>query len=68
MSNLDNTNISADYDPLDDYLATVRELPNKLGRIASHQRDSAGSLSRAAAALRSIAALNNKDAASDSRN
>ena len=68
MSKLDHTTIRADYDPLDDYLSTVRELPNKLGRIASHQRDSAGSLSRAAAALRSIAALNDKNTPSDSRN
>lgn len=68
MNHHDNVQISADYDPLDDYLATVRELPGKLGRIAAHQRDSAGSLSRAAAALRSIGALNTKDGAADSRN
>lgn len=68
MNHHENIQISADYDPLDDYLATVRELPCKLGRIASHQRDSAGSLSRAAAALRSIGALNNKGGAADSRN
>lgn len=68
MSQLDNTNIRADYDLLDDYRATVRELPSKLERIASHQRDSAGSLSRAAAALRLIAALNAKNPPSDSRN
>lgn len=68
MNHPENPRISADYDPLNDYLATVRELPGKLGRIAAHQRDSAGSLSRAAAALRSIAALNTKNGAADSRN
>lgn len=68
MNHHDNVHISADCDPLDDYLATVRELPGKLGRIAADQRDSAGSLSRAAAALRSIGALNAKNSAADSRN
>lgn len=68
MNHPETTRISADYDPLDDYRATVRELPGKLGRIAAHQRDSAGSLSRAAAALRSIAALNTRNGGADSRN
>lgn len=68
MTHLDSPRIAADGDPLDDYLSTVRELPHKLGRIAAHQRESAGSLSRAAAALRSLAALNGGHGASDSRN
>lgn len=68
MSHREATTIRADYDPLDDYLSVVRELPDKLGRIAAHQRDSADSLSRAAAALRSIGALNQRNASSDSRN
>lgn len=68
MNHRENLQISADYDPLDDYRATVRELPGKLGRIAADQRESAGSLSRAAAALRSIAALNIKGSVADSRN
>lgn len=68
MSHPDNSRSSPDHDPLDSFRAAVRALPDKLGQIAAHQRESAGSLSRAAAALRSIAALNTKCLASDSRN
>lgn len=68
MNHLEDPTLQADYDPLDSYLTVVRELPGKLGQIAAHQRDSAGSLSRAAAALRSIAALSPRNSASDSRN
>lgn len=68
MNHHENIQISADCDPLDDYRAAVRELPGKLGRIAGHQRESADSLSRAAAALRSIGALNARGSATDSRN
>ena len=45
-------------EPLAAYLGSVKLLGEKLGRIASGKKEIAGSLSRAAAALRSIAAIN----------
>lgn len=55
-------------DPLGDYVAGVNKLPGKLARIAANQRSSELSLKRAAAALRSIAALNTRNPFSDFRN
>lgn len=43
-------------DPLHQYATSVGTLHHKLGRIHANQHAVAGSLSRAAAALRSIAA------------
>jgi hypothetical protein len=56
----------ASLDHLDDYVAGVSKLPGKLALIAAHQRGSELSLARAAAALRSMGALNrrNKELAS----
>lgn len=56
----------ASVDHLGDYVAGVSKLPGKLALIAAHQRGSELSLGRAAAALRSMGALNrrNKDSAS----
>lgn len=68
MTQIETLRISAECDPLDDYRTAVSQLPHKLGRIAAHQRDSASNLSRAAAALRSMAALNSSSNGSDSRN
>lgn len=54
------TNTIADdpqHDPLDQYVAAVHGLHSKLARISSNQHESAASLGRAAAALRSLAAL-----------
>lgn len=45
-------------DHLGDYVAGVSKLPGKLAVIAANQRDSELRLGRAAAALRSMAALN----------
>jgi len=56
------------HDPLSDYVSNARKLPHALGLIAENQRHSASSLSRAAAALRSMAALNNKPTDPNSRN
>ncbi|AXS80492.1 hypothetical protein [Dechloromonas sp. HYN0024] len=44
-------------EPLAAYLGSVKLLGEKLGRIASGKKEIAGNLSRAAAALRSIAAI-----------
>jgi len=44
-------------DPLMQYVATVHGLRPKLARINANQQDVAASLSRAAAALRSLADL-----------
>lgn len=45
---------------LGDYLASVNKLPGKLAAIAANQRSSELSLGRAAAALRSMGALNRR--------
>lgn len=45
-------------DLLGDYLIRVGQLPEKIARIADNKRHIAGSLGRAAIALRSMAALN----------
>lgn len=45
-------------DPLKQYVASVHGLHHKLARINANQQDVAASLGRAAAALRSMAALN----------
>lgn len=43
-------------DPMEQYAASVSTLQSKLGRVVSNQQAVADSLSRAAAALRSISA------------
>lgn len=58
----------ASVDHLDDYVAGVSKLPGKLGLIAAHQRGSELSLGRAAAALRSMGALNRRSKDSSSGN
>lgn len=45
-------------DPLKEYVTSVHGLHRKLAQINANQQDVAASLGRAAAALRSIAALN----------
>jgi len=51
-----NPTANQTQDPMDQYAATVGTLHAKLGRVVSNQQEVADSLSRAVAALRSIAA------------
>ncbi len=44
-------------DPLDQYVASIHTMNRHIDRIVAAKNDVAGSLSRAAAALRSIAAV-----------
>jgi hypothetical protein len=57
----------SNIDHLSDYVAGVSKLPGKLAKISANQRSSELSLRRAAAALRSMAALNNPHRVSDFR-
>lgn len=59
---------STDSDHLASYVACVGKLPEKLAIIAANQRNSELSLGRAAAALRSMAALNYPKRHPESRN
>lgn len=58
MTTSANKLVLAARDPLSDYVAGVRKLPEKLAQIAENKRQSAVSLGRTAVLLRSIAALN----------
>ena len=51
-----NTAERPTQDPMEQYAATVGTLHAKLGRVMDNQQEVANSLSRAAAALRSISA------------
>lgn len=55
-------------DPLGDYIATASRLRGKLAIIAAHQRESAASLSRAAANLRAMAQSAQRHRAPEIRN
>lgn len=58
MSQTTAQTLEFDHDVLGTYIRGVRRYPEKLGIIAENQRQTASSLGRTAALLRSIAALN----------
>lgn len=58
MSQTAAQTLEFDHDVLGNYIRGVRRYPEKLGVIAENQRQTASSLGRTAALLRSIAALN----------
>lgn len=64
------TNVSSKYatDHLAEYIAGVSKLPEKFALIAANHRSSEQSLGRAAAALRSMGALNHPHYDSSLRN
>jgi hypothetical protein len=68
MSTITTPSPSLAIDPLGDYVAGVHKLPEKLNLIATNQRQTIASLARAAAALRSMAALNHRHQHPDFRN
>ena len=57
MSLSASQSLEFDHDVLGTYIDGVRRYPEKLGKIAENQRQTASSLGRTAALLRSIAAL-----------
>ena len=63
-----STTLDAEIDHLADYVDGVRELGRKFGVVAENQRDTASSLGRAVAALRSMAALSCRPHHPDYRN
>lgn len=56
-------NIQTGSDTLDSYVAAVRAVTIRLGRIAAGKQAISGNLSRAAAALRSMASAHSSPAA-----
>lgn len=68
MNNAPTLPGSTETDHLASYVARVGQLPEKLAIIAANQRSSELSLGRAAAALRSMAALNHRHRRPELRN
>lgn len=68
MNNASTLSLHAETDYLTAYVASVGKLPEKLALIAANQRGSELSLGRAAAALRSMAALNHRKQHPELRN
>jgi hypothetical protein len=58
--NMKNSGNNADHDHLAQYTTSVQGLHAKLALVVEKQKDVAVSLGRAAAALRSMGALNNR--------
>lgn len=61
------TQLADSIDPLGDYVASAGKLRAKLALIAAHQRESAASLSRAAANLRAMAQSSQRPASPEIR-
>ena len=60
-------NIQTGSDALDSYVAAVRAVTAQFGRIAADKRAISGNLSRAAAALRSMATVHSSPAVPPSK-
>ncbi|PKO33855.1 MAG: hypothetical protein CVU34_10820 [Betaproteobacteria bacterium HGW-Betaproteobacteria-7] len=68
MSNRPSTPPAISADPLGDYVACASRLHGKFATIVAHQQESAASLSRAAAHLRSMGELGRSRLSPESRN
>lgn len=68
MTQLSLNSDKLSLDPLGDYIIRVGQMHQKLERIADNQHHVAGSLGRAAIALRSIAALSKGRSYPESKN